>query len=116
MLKKIESRSAADCTRTGRLVPRLRRSYSYEQICQTLRSMEVRELLGEGYIPNYTRTDLTDDLRESFGFRTDYDFIPKDTMKKIITSSQKRKKQEKWRKKDTSKIYEGIGIPMPSKI
>ena len=77
------------------LAKRLRGSYSCEQICQTLRSMEVRELLGEGYIPNYTRTDLTDDLHESFGFRTDYDFIPKDTMKKIITSSQKRKEQEK---------------------
>ena len=77
------------------LAKRLRGSYSCEQICQTLRSMEVRELLGEGYIPNYTRTDLTDDLHESFGFRTDYDFIPKDTMKKIITSSQKREKQEK---------------------
>ena len=77
------------------LAKRLRGSYSCEQICQTLRSMEVRELLGEGYIPNYTRTDLTDDLHESFGFRTDYDFIPKDTMKKIITSSQKRKNQEK---------------------
>ena len=77
------------------LAKRLRGSYSCEQICQTLRSMEVRELLGEGYIPNYTRTDLTDDLHESFGFRTDYDFIPKDTMKKIITSSRKRKKQEK---------------------
>ena len=74
---------------------RLRGSYSCEQICQTLRSMEVRELIGEGYVPNYTRTDLTDDLHESFGFRTDYDFIPKDTIKKIITSSQKRKKQEK---------------------
>lgn len=57
--------------------------------------MEVQELIGKGYVPNYTRTDLTDDLHESFGFRTDYDFIPKDTMKKIITSSQKRKKQEK---------------------
>ena len=77
------------------LAKRLRGSYSCEQICQTLRSMEVRELIGEGYVPNYTRTDLTDDLHESFGFRTDYDFIPKDTMKKIITSSQKRKKQEK---------------------
>ncbi len=77
------------------LAKRLRGSYSCEQICQALRSMEVRELLGEGYIPNYTRTDLTDDLHESFGFRTDYDFIPKDTMKKIITSSLKRKKQEK---------------------
>ena len=74
---------------------RLHGSYSCEQICQTLRSMEVRELIGEGYVPNYTRTDLTDDLHESFGFRTDYNFIPKDTMKKIITSSQKRKKQEK---------------------
>ena len=77
------------------LAKRLRGNYSCEQICQTLRSMEVRELLGEGYIPNYTRTDLTDDLQESFRFRTDYDFIPKDTMKKIITSSRKREEKEK---------------------
>ncbi len=77
------------------LAKRLCGNYSCEQICETLRSMEVRELLGEGYVPNYTRTDLTDDLHESFGFRTDYDFIPKDTMKKIIASSQKRDKKEK---------------------
>ena len=27
---------------------------------------------GEGYIPTYTRTDLTDALHEAFDFRTDY--------------------------------------------
>ena len=27
---------------------------------------------GEGYIPEYTRTDLTDKLHDTFGFRTDF--------------------------------------------
>lgn len=77
------------------LAKRLHGNYSCEQICNTLRKMEVREMLGEGYVPTYTRTDLTDDLHESFGFRTDYDFIPKETMKKIISISRKREKKEK---------------------
>ena len=77
------------------LSKRLHGQASCEQICETLRNMEVREILGEGYIPTYTRTDLTDDLHENFGFRTDYDFITRDTMKKIITFSKKREKKEK---------------------
>ena len=27
------------------------------------------------YIPCYTRTDLTDDLHNKFGFRTDYEIL-----------------------------------------
>ena len=52
------------------LTKRLRGTYSCEQICDTLRNMKVREILGQGYISTYTRTDLTDDLHESFGFQT----------------------------------------------
>lgn len=77
------------------LTKRLRGTYSCEQICDTLRNMKVREILGQGYISTYTRTDLTDDLHESFGFQTDRDFITKETMKKMIAFSQKREKGQK---------------------
>ena len=30
---------------------------------------------GEGYIPEYTRTDLTDKLHDAFDFRTDYEIV-----------------------------------------
>ena len=32
---------------------------------------------GYGYIPSYTRTDITDDLHKLFGFRTDYQITKK---------------------------------------
>ena len=43
----------------------------------------------EGYIPVYKRTDFTDILHDKFGFRTDYQLIPRTTMKKIISSTKK---------------------------
>lgn len=73
------------------LEKRLGSSYTYEKIIETLRDMEVREIVGEGYIPTYTRTSLTDALHEVFGFRTDYQILTKATMKKIKTESKKRK-------------------------
>ena len=73
------------------LEKRLGNHHSCENIVETLRSMEVREIVGEGYLPTYTRTTLTDDLHESFGFRTDYQIITKATMKKIKAESKKRK-------------------------
>ena len=57
--------------------------------------MNVREVLGEGYIPTYTRTDITDALHEKFGFRTDYQIITKENMKKTIGISQKKQKEAK---------------------
>ena len=38
----------------------------------------------EGYIPTYTRTDLTDALHTNFGFRTDYEITSLKEMKKIL--------------------------------
>ena len=37
----------------------------------------------EIYSPNYIRTDLTDDLHNKFGFRTDYEAINEKNLKKI---------------------------------
>jgi hypothetical protein len=46
-----------------------------EDIITTLRNMDMREVNDYGYIPNYTRTALTDALHENAGFRTDYELI-----------------------------------------
>ena len=43
----------------------------------------------EGYVPTYTRTDLTDSLHEKFGFRTDYQIISEKNMKKIFKDTKK---------------------------
>ena len=53
--------------------------------------MRVREVMGEGYIPCYERTDLTDDLHERFQFRTDYNITTRNEMKKIIKKTKTKK-------------------------
>ena len=58
--------------------------YTTSQILDTLRDMKVLESKGDGYIPEYTRTDLTDDLHELFGFRTDYELNTYKDFKKIF--------------------------------
>lgn len=42
-----------------------------------------------GYVPVYTRTDLTDVLHQAFSFRTDYEITTDINMKKIIRSTEK---------------------------
>jgi transposase len=65
--------------------------YTCEEIISTLRTMMMARP-GEklGYIPNYTRTELTDALHETFGFRTDYEIITDVNMKKVIRSTKKK--------------------------
>ena len=46
--------------------------------------MNVLESKGDGYMPEYMRTDLTDDLHEIFGFRTDYEINTYKDFKKIF--------------------------------
>lgn len=45
--------------------------FTCEEIINTLHKMNVREVGEYGYIPNYTRTELTDALHDNAGFRTD---------------------------------------------
>ena len=58
--------------------------YTHSQIIEKLREMEVYEEKGSGYSPAYVRTDLTDDLHEIFGFRTDYEIISYKDFEKIF--------------------------------
>ena len=66
------------------LEKKLNYKYTTSQILNTLRNMKVLESKGDGYIPEYTRTDLTDDLHEIFGFRTDYELNTYKDFKKIF--------------------------------
>ena len=43
-----------------------------------------------GYTPAYTRTDLTDALHETFGFRTDYEITTEVNMNRIIRNTKKK--------------------------
>ncbi|MBU5594132.1 transposase [Amphibacillus sp. MSJ-3] len=61
------------------------------EIIQTLRDMKVLEATNEGYIPIYTRTDLTDKLHDVFGFRTDTEIVSLQKMKKILKQVVKHK-------------------------
>lgn len=60
-------------------------------IIKTLRDMNMMELSGEGYIPLYQRTHLTDQLHELFSFRTDYEIVKTSNMKKILRHTKKTK-------------------------
>lgn len=71
------------------LEKKLEGKYTCHEILSKLKEMNFYELKGEGYIPTYTRTDLTDDLHEAFGFRTDYQIVSTKQMKKIIKETKK---------------------------
>jgi len=63
--------------------------FTPEEIIGTLQGMNFLSVAGEGYIPTYTRTDLTNNLHGSAGFRTDTQIVSKQKMKRIITTSKK---------------------------
>ena len=54
--------------------------------------MNFLSVNGEVYIPTYTRTDLTNNLHGSAGFRTDYQIVTKKQMRSIIAQTKKRDK------------------------
>ena len=63
--------------------------YTVTEIIDTLKEMNMKLENKDSYIPNYTRTDLTDDLHDKFGFRTDYEVIDIKKFKKIFTQIKK---------------------------
>lgn len=71
------------------LEKKLEEKYTCSEIISGLRDMNFYEIKGEGYIPAYTRNDLTDDLHEAFNFRTDYQIINKRQLKKILKVTKK---------------------------
>ena len=71
------------------LEKKLGEKYTCHDIVKGLRDMNFFEITGEGYLPTYTRTDLTDDLHDAFGFRTDYQIVNTKQMKKIFKDTKK---------------------------
>jgi len=68
--------------------------FTTEEIVDTLREMDFLSIPGEGYIPTYTRTDLTNNLHGSAGFRTDTQIVTKQKMRTIIAQTKKREKND----------------------
>ena len=66
--------------------------FTTTEIIDTLKDMNFLCVNGEGYIPTYTRTDLTNNLHGSAGFRTDYQIVTKKQMRSIIAQTKKRDK------------------------
>ena len=73
------------------LEKKLNEKFTCEEIIKTLREMMMYRP-GEkmGYLPAYTRTNITDALHEAFGFRTDYEILSDVNMKKVIRKTRKK--------------------------
>lgn len=72
------------------LEQKLKGKYTCKELIDTLRSMDMMIAPGEGYIPTYTRTDITDALHDVFGFRTDYQITSQKNMRKILNQTKKK--------------------------
>ena len=71
------------------LEKKLNNKYTVGDILDTLREMNLKLDSNDVYSPNYIRTDLTDDLHEIFGFRTDFEAIREKNLKKICKQTKK---------------------------
>jgi len=71
------------------LEKKLEEKFTCCEIIQGLRDMNLYEITGDGYIPTYTRTDFTDALHNTFGFRTDYQIVSTSQMKKNFKATKK---------------------------
>lgn len=77
------------------LEKKLEYKYTCKEILDTIRDMNFLKATGEGYIPTYTRTELTDCLHEAFGFRTDYQIVSEKQMKKFFRETKMKKSTHK---------------------
>ena len=47
-------------------------TYTTEQLLHTLKDIKFTDIEEHGFMPVYERQEITDDLHETCGFRTDY--------------------------------------------
>ena len=72
------------------LEKKLEEKYTCSQLLETIREMMiVKAGDNTGYLPVYTRTDITDSLHETFGFRTDYEITSNRGMRTLIGKTKK---------------------------
>ncbi|MBR1444459.1 MAG: IS1634 family transposase, partial [Firmicutes bacterium] len=62
-----------------------------DELLNTLKEINFADVGEQGFIPLYKRTKLTDELHSICGFRTDFQFIPKNKMREIQKKSKSRK-------------------------
>lgn len=62
---------------------------SVKTLIDILKDYNFQHFEGNGYVPTYTRNEMTDLLHESFDFRTDYQIVSEKNMKKIIKKTKK---------------------------
>lgn len=65
--------------------------YTVAELTNTLKSMNALRLYGEGYIPTFERTIITDDLQKIFELKLDYEIIPTKLMNKNKRISKTKK-------------------------
>ena len=68
----------------------LKGTYTTEQLLYTLKNIKFADVEEQGFMPVYERQQITNDLHEASGFRTDYQFITKRKMKGIQKKSKRR--------------------------
>lgn len=71
------------------LEKKLDEKFTSHAIVAGLRDMNFYSIPSDGFIPTYTRSDFSDALHESFGFRTDYQIVSSTQMKKIFKETKK---------------------------
>lgn len=64
------------------LEKKIEEKYTYEEIINCLRNMNLMYVSKEGYLPAYIRTDLTDKSHEKYEFRTDYKITTEKKLKR----------------------------------
>lgn len=72
------------------LEKKLDEKYTCSQLIDCLREMNYLRFEGKGYIPTYTKTELTNDLHAAFGFNTATEIIPIMKMKNICAQTKKK--------------------------
>lgn len=72
------------------LEKKLGNQYTCDTILETLRNMRMTKAKDIGYVPSYTRTDVTDSLHEEAGFHTDYEITKIKAMKGVIRKTKQR--------------------------
>lgn len=70
------------------LEKKLDNQFTGPQILKTLQDFRFMHLPGDGYVPTYTRTDITDKFHDVFNFRTDTQIVSEKNMKKIIKKTK----------------------------
>lgn len=63
--------------------------FTVVEIISTLKNMNFLQIPYEGYVPCYTRTEISDALHEKFGFRTDYQIVTLSQIKKFFKATKR---------------------------